>query len=177
LCAFFSSLRQFPNLPEFRKRVQCWTCRSGRAARRHADLGASRQYAANRFGAPEGGDRHSARGGATIDPAQPQSRCSGGMGRLRAGLHGADFPKDPIGDPRRRAMDWVVHYFDRKLNRETVSREYSAKEGALRSACDLMRRQCDVRYIEGPERERVQAPEIYAWCKAHRTAERPKDSA
>jgi|GEM_PF-1483761 len=72
-------------------------------------------------------------------------------------------------------MDWVVHYFDRKLNRETVSREYSAKDGALRSACDLMRRQCDVRYIEGPERERVNAPEIYAWCKAHRTAERPKD--
>ncbi|TMJ32824.1 MAG: hypothetical protein E6G88_02300 [Alphaproteobacteria bacterium] len=74
-------------------------------------------------------------------------------------------------------MDWVVHYFDRKLNRETVSRQYSAKEGALRSACDLMRRQCDVRYIEGPERERVNAPEIYAWCKANRTAERPKDSA
>jgi hypothetical protein len=45
----------------------------------------------------------------------------------------------------------------------------------LRNACDLMRRQCDVRYIEGPERERVNAPEIYAWCKAHRTAERPKD--
>src|SRR5260370_4372244 len=73
-------------------------------------------------------------------------------------------------------MDWVVHYFDRKLNRETVSREYGAKEGALRNACDLMRRQCDVRYIEGPERERVNAPEIYAWCKTHRTAERPKDT-
>jgi len=78
---------------------------------------------------------------------------------------------------RRRAMDWVVHYFDRKLNRETVSREYSSKEGALRNACDLMRRQCEVRYIEGPERERVEAPVIYAWCKTHRTAERPKDSA
>jgi hypothetical protein len=73
------------------------------------------------------------------------------------------------------AMDWVVHYFDRKLNRETVSREHSSKHGALRNACDLMRRQCDVRYIEGPERERVDAPEIYAWCKANRTAERPKD--
>ncbi len=69
------------------------------------------------------------------------------------------------------------HYFDRKLNRETVSREYSSKEGALRNACDLMRRQCEVRYIEGPERERVEAPVIYAWCKTHRTAERPKDSA
>ena len=40
-------------------------------------------------------------------------------------------------------MDWVVHYFDRKLNRETVSREHSSKQGALRNACDLMRRHAD----------------------------------
>ena len=79
LYALFSSLRQFPNLPEFRKRAQSWTCRSGRAAHRRADLRASRQYAANPFGAPKGGDRHSARGGATIDPARAWSRCSGGM--------------------------------------------------------------------------------------------------
>ena len=52
-------------------------------------------------------------------------------------------------------MDWVVHYFDRKLNRESVSRKHSSKDGALRHACDLLRQQCDVRYVEGPERQRV----------------------
>ena len=72
-------------------------------------------------------------------------------------------------------MDWVVHYFDRKLNRESISREHPSRDRALRNACDLLPQQCEVRYIEGPQQERVDAPTIYAWCKANRTAERPKD--
>jgi hypothetical protein len=72
-------------------------------------------------------------------------------------------------------MDWVVHYFDRKLNRESISREHPSRDRALRNACDLLRQQCEVRYIEGPQQARVDAPTIYAWCKANRTAERPKD--
>jgi len=72
-------------------------------------------------------------------------------------------------------MDWVVHYFDHKLHREAVSREHSSKHRALRNACDLLRRQCEVRYIEGPEHQRVEAPAIYAWCKSNRTGDRPKN--
>jgi hypothetical protein len=37
-------------------------------------------------------------------------------------------------------MDWVVHYFDRKLNRESISREHPSRDRALRNACDLLRR-------------------------------------
>ena len=72
-------------------------------------------------------------------------------------------------------MDWVVHYFDHKLHREAVSREHSSKHGALRNACDLLRRRCKVRYIEGPEHQRVEAPAIYAWCISNRTGDRPKN--
>jgi hypothetical protein len=72
-------------------------------------------------------------------------------------------------------MDWAVHYFDHKLHREAVSREHSSKHGALRNACDLLRRRCEVRYIEGPEHQRVEAPAIYAWCKSNRTGDRPKN--
>lgn len=72
-------------------------------------------------------------------------------------------------------MDWVVHYFDRRLNRETISRSYTTKEGALRNACDLKRQNCEVRYIQGPEDERISPPTIYAWCKSHRSIDRPTD--
>jgi hypothetical protein len=73
------------------------------------------------------------------------------------------------------AMDWVVHYFDRRLGRVSVSRQHSSKQSALRQACDLLIRQCEIYYIQGPQMQRLQAPVVYAWCKANRTAERPSD--
>ena len=72
-------------------------------------------------------------------------------------------------------MDWVVHYFDRRLNRECVSRSYATREDALRNACDLKRQNCEVSYIQGPNDERIAAPAIYAWCKGHRSTEHPRD--
>ena len=34
-------------------------------------------------------------------------------------------------------MTWTAYYFDRRLNREGVSRAFASKEGALRQARDL----------------------------------------
>jgi len=86
-----------------------------------------------------------------------------------------DASEDAPGE--NASIDWQAHYFDPRLNRESVSRPFTSKEGALRHACDLIHRKCAVRFIEGPDRQRIQPPAIAAWCKANRTAERPKDPA
>jgi hypothetical protein len=70
-------------------------------------------------------------------------------------------------------MNWTTHYYDRRLNRDAVSRAYAAKEGALRNACDLTLEKCIVRYVQGPDNYRIDPVEIQAWCKAHKTAVRP----
>jgi hypothetical protein len=36
-------------------------------------------------------------------------------------------------------MEWTVHYFDKRMGRETVSRVFSSEHDALRHACDLER--------------------------------------
>jgi hypothetical protein len=70
-------------------------------------------------------------------------------------------------------MSWTAHYFDRRLNKEGVSRACASKEDALRLACDLVHRNCIVRYVEGPNNEKIDAVEITSWCKQHPTRERP----
>jgi hypothetical protein len=62
-------------------------------------------------------------------------------------------------------MTWTAHYFDRRLNRDGVSRAFAFKEGALRQARDLMRRDCGVRFVQGPNGEKIDAVTIAAWCK------------
>jgi hypothetical protein len=69
-------------------------------------------------------------------------------------------------------MSWTTHYFDFGLNRDIVSRSCATKEDSLRLACDLMRRDCRVHYILGPENEKVHAVEINRWCKAHPSRDR-----
>jgi hypothetical protein len=71
------------------------------------------------------------------------------------------------------AMTWTARYFDPRLNREGVSRAFASKEEALREACFLMRKNCLVQFVEGPNDEKIDAVEIAAWCKAHRTRDRP----
>jgi hypothetical protein len=46
-------------------------------------------------------------------------------------------------------MSWTSHYFDPRLNRETVTRACTSQEEALRLACDLIRRNCRVYFIQG----------------------------
>jgi hypothetical protein len=70
-------------------------------------------------------------------------------------------------------MSWTAHYFNPTLNADVVTRPCSTKEDALRLACDLMRRQCRVEFIQGPGNVKVHAIEIAKWCKAHPTIERP----
>jgi hypothetical protein len=72
-------------------------------------------------------------------------------------------------------MDWTTHYFDPRLNRDAISRGYATKEGALRNACDLTAQKCIVRYVQGPRSQRLGPVEIAAWCKAHKTMDRPID--
>src|SRR6266481_3411066 len=48
-------------------------------------------------------------------------------------------------------MEWKVPYFDRRAGQDGVSRSHSTSEGALRNACDLMRQNCRVDYIPGPD--------------------------
>ena len=60
-------------------------------------------------------------------------------------------------------MNWTAHYLDRRLNRDVVTRSCATKEDALRLACDLMRRDCRVHFIMGPENQKVLAVEIIRW--------------
>ena len=46
-------------------------------------------------------------------------------------------------------MSWTAHYFDRRLNADSLTRPCTTKEDALRLACDLMRRDCQVQFIQG----------------------------
>jgi hypothetical protein len=70
-------------------------------------------------------------------------------------------------------MSWTTHYYDPRLNRDAVSRAHATEEGALRNACDLMLQKCIVKYVQGPDNHRIGPVEIQAWCKAHKTADRP----
>jgi len=51
-------------------------------------------------------------------------------------------------------MSWTAHYFDRRLNSDGVSRAFASKEDALVAACDLMRRNCVVNFVQGPNDEK-----------------------
>jgi hypothetical protein len=76
---------------------------------------------------------------------------------------------------RRQAetsTSWRVHYFDPRLNRDSVTRPCDSPETALRLACDLMRRACQVNFIQGPENEKIDAVAVVDWCKAHPTRDR-----
>jgi hypothetical protein len=70
-------------------------------------------------------------------------------------------------------MTWTAHYFDPQLNRDAVTRGFGSKDDALTAACDLIHRKCMVHFIQGPENEKIHAAAITAWCKAHKTRERP----
>jgi hypothetical protein len=73
-------------------------------------------------------------------------------------------------------MNWTTHYFDRRSNRDSVSRAFASKEDALRHACDLMRQNCVVRFVKGPNDETIDAVEITAWCKRRPTRKEPAPS-
>ena len=69
---------------------------------------------------------------------------------------------------------WTVHYFNSRLNRDEVSREFSSEQDAMYKACDLMRKAgMRVDMVKGPKGEQVRHAAIVAWCKAHRTPETP----
>jgi hypothetical protein len=72
-------------------------------------------------------------------------------------------------------MNWTVHYFDPRLNRDATSRAHATKEAALRNACDLNLQKCIPKYVQGPDDHRIGPAEIVAWCKAHKTSDRPID--
>jgi hypothetical protein len=69
---------------------------------------------------------------------------------------------------------WAVHYFDRRANRAGMSRSHASSAGALRNACDLMRQNCRVDHITGPDNQRIEASAIESWCRANRNRQRPK---
>jgi hypothetical protein len=70
-------------------------------------------------------------------------------------------------------MSWTAHYFDRRLNREAVTRSCTSREDALRLACDLIRRECIVRFVQGADSEKINAIAVTAWCKGYPTRDRP----
>ena len=78
--------------------------------------------------------------------------------------------------PARKTRLYWRHELDsaiyRRLNRDVVTRSCATKEDALRLACDLMRRDCRVHFIMGPENQKVLAVEIIRWCKAHPSNDR-----
>jgi hypothetical protein len=70
-------------------------------------------------------------------------------------------------------MAWTVHYFDKRLNSEEVSRLFPSEEDALRHACDLERGNCVTHSVCGPNGERILPPAITAWCRQHKTPLNP----
>lgn len=74
----------------------------------------------------------------------------------------------------RPMEEWTVHYFDKRLNSEEVSRIFASKEGALRHACDLELKNCITHHIRGPNEQRILAPAISVWCRQHRSPKHPK---
>jgi|GraSoiStandDraft_40_1057318.scaffolds.fasta_scaffold67270_3 hypothetical protein len=64
-------------------------------------------------------------------------------------------------------MTWTAHYLDRRLNSDAISRSVTSKEGALRQACYLIRQNCVVHFIKGPNDEKLDAVTIIRWCKSH----------
>src|SRR4029450_3658887 len=72
-----------------------------------------------------------------------------------------------------QGMNWIVHYFDRRLNSDSVSRAFAWKEEALRQARDLTRQNCGGRLIKGPNDEKIEAVAITAWCKGRPTRKDP----
>ena len=71
---------------------------------------------------------------------------------------------------------WTVHYFDNRLNRVQISREFTSEEGAMHQACDLMREGMRVDGVRGPEDRRIGEAELVAWCKRHRSPQTPDSS-
>jgi hypothetical protein len=64
---------------------------------------------------------------------------------------------------------WTVHFFNRRLNREAVSRPFSLKDDALRHACDLMQKSHSIiHYVQGSDGERLTAAAVVAWRKGGR---------
>jgi hypothetical protein len=81
------------------------------------------------------------------------------------GVHAVFLPGWWATIPRtlEHSMSWTAHYFDRRLNSEGVSRACASKEDALLLACDLIHRKCIVRFITGPNDEKIDATEITSW--------------
>jgi hypothetical protein len=73
-------------------------------------------------------------------------------------------------------MSWTAHYFDRRLNDDAISRAFASKEGALRQACYLMRQNCIVHSVKGPNDEKIDAVAVTAWCKSHPMRQDPAKS-
>ena len=71
-------------------------------------------------------------------------------------------------------MTWTTHYFDRRLNRDSVSRAFASKEDALRQARDLMRQNCVVRFIKGPNDEKIDAVAITRGARVVRLGKIPR---
>jgi hypothetical protein len=99
----------------------------------------------------------------------PRLSCRDLTGVIGRGANHLQFPHSPL----ERVMTWTAHYFDRQLNSDAVSRACASKEDALRLACDMIRRNCIVHFVKGPNDERIDAVAITAWCKRHPTRERP----
>ena len=57
-------------------------------------------------------------------------------------------------------MAWFVHYWDEINNRNIRSTEISAREGAMRKACSLMREGFVVSHVAGPDGERIDIVDI-----------------
>jgi hypothetical protein len=70
-------------------------------------------------------------------------------------------------------MEWTVHYFDKRLGREAVSRTFLSESDALRHACDLERNGSVAHYVRGPDGKHILPPAIAAWSRQHKTTRRP----
>jgi hypothetical protein len=71
-------------------------------------------------------------------------------------------------------MEWTVHYFDKRLGREEVSRTFASEVEALQHACDLERDGAVTRYVRSSNGQHILPPAIAEWGRKHKTPLRPE---
>ena len=64
---------------------------------------------------------------------------------------------------------WTVHFFNRRVNRDAISRPFGLKDHALRYASDLMQKSNSIiHFVQGSDGERITAAAVVAWRKGGR---------
>lgn len=71
--------------------------------------------------------------------------------------------------------EWIVHYYDRRVDRDEASPGFASQDEALRHACELMRKHMTLKEVRGPHGMQIGAAKLELWCRSQpRPPARPR---